>query len=87
MKVLQLGKYYPPAIGGTERVIKILTETLNEFGIKTDVLCSNEKPKNEIFDFDNYKVIKTSQWFKIASTSVSPSMIFKLKKIQDYYDI
>lgn len=66
MKVLHFGKKYPPAIGGTERIIKILTETLNELGVKTNVLCSNDSYKTEVFNFSNYSVIKTSQWFKIA---------------------
>ena len=50
MKVLQLGKFYPPDIGGIETVIYDITECLNKSGIKCDVLCSNStyKYKEEI---------------------------------------
>jgi len=87
MRVLQLGKHYPPYVGGTEKVIQVLTETLNFFGIKTDVLCSNHLRSFEELDFGGYKVIKTPRWFKFASTSISPLMIKKLREIMDDYDI
>lgn len=87
MKILQLGKHYPPFIGGTEKVIQVLTETLNALGISTDVLCSNTQNKFEEINFGNYKVYKTPRWFRVASTSISPLMIKKLSEIKNYYDI
>jgi len=87
MRVLQLGKHYPPYVGGTEKVIQVLTETLNAFGIKTDVLCSNHLRCFEELNFGGYRVIKTPRWFKILSTSISPLMIKKLREIMDDYDI
>ncbi len=43
MKILQLGKFYYPYIGGMETVIYDITECLNKKGIRCDVLCSNSK--------------------------------------------
>jgi len=87
MKVLQLGKFYPPDIGGIETVIYDITELLNQKGIKCDVLCSNSARiyKEELIN--GYKVFRTKSYGKIFSTSVSPQMIFKLREIIGNYDI
>ena len=91
MKILQLGKFYPPDVGGIETAIYNITEELNKRGIKCDVLCSNSKRgyKKEIIDRGSYKYIvyRTKSYGKIASTSITPQMIFKLKEIIDNYDI
>ena len=87
MKILQLGKYYPPHIGGIEMVMYQITEGLNKRGIHCDVLCSNDKNKYEEIVINNYKVFKTKSYGKFASTSITPQMIFKLREIIDNYDI
>jgi rhamnosyl/mannosyltransferase len=91
MKVLQLGKFYPPDIGGIETIIYEITEGLNKSGIKCDVLCSNSKNeyKEETIEKNGYKykVYRTKSLGKILSTSITPQMIFKLREIIDSYDI
>ena len=88
MRVLQFGKFYPPDIGGIEVVIEDLTIALNTNGIKCDVLCSNSKKeyKEEILPC-GAKIMRCASFGKLASTSISPQMIFKLKEIIDNYDI
>jgi len=87
MRVLQLGKYYPPDIGGIEKVMYDITEALNEKNIKCDVLCSNSinEYKEEIIN--GYKIYRTKSYGKFASTSITPQMIFKLREIISDYDI
>jgi len=91
MKILQLGKFYPPDIGGIESAIYEITEELNKRGIKCDVLCSNSKRKYKeevvIRETYQYKVIRTKSYGKICSTSITPQMIFNLREIIDEYDI
>jgi len=91
MKILQFGKFYPPDIGGIETAIYNITEGLNKKGIKCDVLCSNSKHeyKKEIIDRGSYKytVYRTKNYGKVASTAITPQIIFKLKEIIDNYDI
>ena len=87
MRVLQLGKFYPPDIGGIENVIFEITEGLNDRDISTDVLCSNSSNYYIEGKIKNYKVYRTKSYGKIASTSISPQMIFKLKEIINYYDV
>lgn len=87
MRVLQLGKYYPPDIGGIETVMYDITEGLNERGIKCDVLCSNSENKYKEEMINDYKVYRTKSYGKIASTSITPQMISKLREIIENYDI
>ena len=46
MKVLHIGKYYPPYFGGIEKVNFDLVEGLNEAGVATDVICFNNIVQN-----------------------------------------
>ena len=88
MRVLQFGKFYPPDIGGIEIVIEDLTLALNANGIACDVLCSNSKKeyKEEILPC-GAKIMRCASFGKIASTSISPQMIFKLREVIKDYDI
>jgi len=87
MKVLQLGRYFPPHIGGIETVIFEIVEGLNERGIACDVLCSNQEKSLEINRLENYTVIRTASFGQLMSTSITPSIITQLMKIIDEYDI
>jgi len=86
MKILQFGKFFPPATGGIESFIFDLTEELSK-KIKCDVLCSNSKNKTSIERKENYIVIRTASFGKLFSTSISPAMIYWLKRIGNNYDI
>lgn len=43
MRVLQLGKFYPPHVGGIESLMFHLTEELNRREVHSDVLCAHKK--------------------------------------------
>ena len=86
MKILNIGKYYPPSFGGIEKVNYDIVEGLNMNGVQTDVLCSNHT-KGNIFTNNIYKIYRTHTLKVVASTPLSYSLIKTLKKIQDNYDI
>ncbi|MBF0465026.1 MAG: glycosyltransferase [Nitrospirae bacterium] len=88
MKVLQFGKYYPPAPpGGIEVVMYNLTEGINKEGTRCDVLCSNTNATYSEEIYNGYNVIRTKSYGKILSTSVSPQLISKFIDINKNYDI
>lgn len=108
IRILQLGKFFPPDLGGMESVIYDITLGLNEHRIACDVLCANSKAqykedildshlKNNTKDFNlnqreshaNHavKIMRCHTFGKLASTAIAPQMIFKLRKIIEYYDI
>lgn len=87
MKVLQLGRYYPPHVGGIETVLFEITEGLNAKGLQCDVLCSNQSNALEISLTNGYKIIRAPSYAQILSTSISPSLIFQLRRIIQQYDV
>ena len=87
MKVLQLGKFHPPDIGGMETVIYDIAECLNKSGIECDVLCSNSAYEYKEEIINGYKVFRTKTFGNYFSTSITPQMIFKLRDIISEYDI
>lgn len=88
MKVLQLGRFFPPSTGGIETVMYDITEVLNAYeDVLCDVLCSSKNYTYEENIYDKYKVIRTKSYGVYFSTSITPQMIFKLKEIIKEYDI
>lgn len=86
MKILHIGKFYPPYFGGIEKVNYDIVEGLNTKGIQTDVLCSNHI-KGDTFSEISYKIYRTHTLKVIASTPLSFNLIKTLNKIQNNYDI
>lgn len=87
LRVLQVGRYFPPHVGGVETLVYNLTSGLNSRGIRCDVLCSNKRPIYEVDDFDNFKVHRTRSYGQVLSVSVTPQLISKFKQISTQYDI
>ncbi|KAA8707640.1 glycosyltransferase [Helicobacter canis] len=87
-KVLQLGKFYPPDIGGIERVMQDICDGINARGLVCDVLCSSSSYNfsYEILD-SRARIYRTKSFGKLASTSITPQMIFTLQKLIQAYDI
>lgn len=90
MKILQLGKAFPPIkeLGGVEKVMEYFYYGLNESGIDCDVLGANDKNENKT---DNYckkgLILRAALLFKAKSTFFSISLICKLWKVQSNYDV
>lgn len=88
MKILQLGKFYPPDMGGIQMVMYNLTEVLNKVeNVESDVLCSNTSYNYTEERKNTYKIYRTKSLGIYFSTSISPQMIFKLREIIHDYDI
>lgn len=88
MKLLQLGKAYPPAnLGGVEIVIQLLTEGLNDHGIVCDALGVNDIPVYKIEEYKQGKIYRAKLLKKKFSTLLSFQLPSLLKKITNQYDI
>ena len=86
MKVLHIGKYYPPFFGGIEKVNFDIVEGLNARGCETDVLCFNhEKGKHVTNDY--YRIIRCRTVVNAFSTPISFQIVQKLRAIHKEYDI
>ena len=67
MRILHIGKFYPPYFGGIEKVNYDIVEGLNMNGVQTDVLCSNHT-KGDTFLEISYKIYIYHTFKDIAST-------------------
>ena len=87
-KILQLGKFYPPDIGGIESVMQDICDGINARGLVCDVLCSSSSYNfsYEILE-SRARIYRTKSFGKLASTSITPQMIFTLQKLIKAYDI
>jgi rhamnosyl/mannosyltransferase len=92
VKVLQLSKFYPPVLGGIETVAWELAEGLNRVGVATDVLCAHQQPRGSHQQLaagagTHYDVWRTGSLGRVLSTSVAPSMPWRLRVLAPRYDI
>lgn len=86
MRVLHIGKYYPPYLGGMEKVTFDLVEGLNQKEVQTDVLCFNTENQTQI-EQKKYKVIRAAVFATLFSTPFSIAIFKQLKKIHKEYDL
>jgi Glycosyltransferase len=86
MRILHIGKYYPPHFGGIEKVNFDLVEELNKHHYSTDVLCFNDAHINS-FEENKYRIYRASTLIKLNSTPASLELRRILKKIHNNYDI
>ncbi len=86
MKILHLGKYYPPYFGGIEKVNFDLVEELNKNNVSTDVLCFNDEFV-DVVEEKNYIIYRAINLVTAFSTPFSLSYYRILKRIHHVYDI
>ncbi len=87
MRVLQVGKFYYPVVGGVETVEYDLTEMLNRNNITCDVLCTDIGKVNRTDIINGYRVYRSATITSIFSTSLSYSYIKNLRSLIKDYDI
>jgi rhamnosyl/mannosyltransferase len=88
MKALQISKFYPPVMGGIESAAWELTEGLNRAGLRTDVLCSNQKPTTTVDRFSGgYDVVRAGSMGMLLSTSMAPAMLREARRMASDCDV
>jgi len=87
MRILQLGKFYPIE-GGIEQMMYDLMTGLSQRGIRCDMMCAARKGGSRIVRVNsNASLICCGSLAMVARTMISPSMVFRLRKVCDSYDI
>jgi glycosyltransferase involved in cell wall biosynthesis len=84
MRVLQLGKYYYPYMGGIENHLYLLCNELKR-EVDLDVLVCNSASANTTDEVEGVRVTRCYEVAKIASTSICPTMPFELSRRR--YDV
>lgn len=87
MKILQLGKFYPIR-GGVEKVEYDLMKGLWSLGIECDMLCAGkEGVVGDVEISEHGRVMVCPTVVEAEGTTISPSMITKLRRICKEYDV
>ena len=89
MRVLHLGKYYPPVEGGIETVTSQLARGLTALGARSDVLCA--QPRRDMpelrEELEGHTVYRAATPLVAASTPVSPRYVRLLAELAPSYDV
>ncbi len=88
MRALQISKFYPPILGGIETVAWELAEGLAKLGVTSDILCSHHASRSAHERWPaGYEVWRSGSVGRMLSTSVAPSMPWKLRRLIQSADL
>ena len=79
MRVLHLGKFYPPQRGGMESHVKTLCEGLQR-QIDVEVLVSNTGARTERTHCEGVAVTRVACLAQVSSTSINPGMVAEIRR-------
>jgi glycosyltransferase involved in cell wall biosynthesis len=79
MRVLQLGKYYYPYMGGIENHLYLLCNELKR-SVDLDVLVCNSERTSTVEEVDGVRVARCFELTNVASTSICPTMPLELSR-------
>lgn len=87
MKILHIGKYFPPYNGGIETVTETIVEEISKRGYDCDVVCSGEKKRGTEENKKGYKVFRLATYGQLSSQPISPALIPWLIRRRKQYQI
>ena len=79
VRVLELGKYYYPYMGGIEHHLYVLSNELKE-RVQLEVIVANTTRRTARDQVDGVSVTRCGSFAHVASTSLSASMVFELSR-------
>ncbi|WP_411683432.1 glycosyltransferase [Aeromonas caviae] len=87
MRILEVGKLYPPFWGGIETVVYDMSTVLKQEGYDVDVLCVSDNNSSSEEIVDNVKIYRCASFLHLASTYLSVEFIKVWWKIRSNYDV
>jgi rhamnosyl/mannosyltransferase len=79
MKVLHVGKFYPPHMGGIETHVQVLCRELQKRA-DVEVLVASETKDDEEFWDEGVKVTRVGTSFKVSGAPVCPGLSGKIRR-------
>ena len=79
MKVLQLGKFYPPAKGGMETILALICERTAQH-VRNRVLVANSHPSTVEERHGSIEVLRVAALTRIGAVALCPRMPFELAR-------
>ena len=79
IKVLQIGKYYPPRWGGMETVLKDICETISP-RVELSVVVANDKDCLEEERSAGFRLVRLPNWRTLFSQPITPGLWSALRR-------
>jgi rhamnosyl/mannosyltransferase len=79
MRILHLGKFYPPHRGGIETHLQLLCRELSK-SAEIEVIVANDSPRVETESLDGVKVLRLRQRLNIAAAPVCQRLIREIRE-------
>ncbi len=79
VKILQLGKFYPPAKGGMETILALICERTAQH-VRNRVLVANTRPSTVEERHGSIEVLRIAALTRIGAVHVCPRMPFELAR-------
>ena len=79
MKILHVGKFYPPHMGGIETHVQVLCRELQK-RVDVEVLVASETKNDEEFWDEGVKVTRVGTRFKLSGAPVCPGLSGKIRR-------
>jgi rhamnosyl/mannosyltransferase len=80
MRVLQLGKFYEPVVGGIETHLSLLVEALVAIGVQVEVLVHNTEPTTVRERIRGVSVTRVASFGRLLSADLSPGLVRELSR-------
>lgn len=81
LKVLQVGKYYPPYRGGMEHHLQALCRELRD-AVSVKVVVANEQRRETVNNIDGVQVKRLAPLFNVGSAPICPSLSREIRNSQ-----
>ncbi len=73
MRILELGKFYPPERGGMETLLQLWAEGFRDRGAEVTCVVANREARTVVERHRGLTVHRLASWGQLASTSLCPS--------------
>src|SRR4030095_8715211 len=75
MKILELGKFYPPHHGGIETLLRFWCEGFIQCGAEVDCVVANDAPRTVHEEVNGVRVHRFASYGLALSTSLCPKYV------------
>lgn len=82
MRVLHLGKFYPPHRGGIETHLKALSEGLSKKGVAVEVFAANDEPHESVEAIDGVVVRRLHEFIRLAGAPICPALGARIRQAE-----
>jgi len=79
LRILHVGKFYPPHMGGMEIHLQALCGELRK-SLDVSVLVANDGPRDIEECQDGVQISRAGEWLNVAGASICPSMARKIRE-------